>query len=452
MSSPGLAPRTAAWRILHDVHRGVPFDLTLERSLTGLEEPDRRLAHELAAGALRQRAPLDAAIAPHVSAGIDSVRPDLLDILRLGAYQLLFLERVPSHAAVSTSVDLARRVAGARVGAFVNAVLRRVAERREEGGERREEPARDAGSSLLPPPSSLLPLPSAADLAASYSHPEWLVARWVARFGLDEAERLLAWNNTRPRLVLQPARWEESAIVAALDRAGVRWAHAPFGAGIVVDATRPRDLPGFTAGAFHIQDPAQALAVRFFGLPERATVFDACAAPGGKALGLSAAVRFIAAADLKLPRVLRLRGNLERAARGSFATLVAAAEHAPIRMVDAVLLDVPCLGTGTLVRNPDARWRVSTEALARLAAQGARLLRALADTVRPGGWLCFATCSLEPEENETQVEAFLAEDPRFRREPGDLGQELMTEAGDFMTFPQRHGMDGAFAARLRRVA
>ena len=251
--------------------------------------------------------------------------------------------------------------------------------------------------------------------------------------------------------MLQPARWDEPAIVAALDRAGVQWAHAPFGSGVVVAATRPRDLPGFTAGAFHIQDPAQALAVRFFGLPERLTLFDACAAPGGKALGLSAPERFLAAADLRLPRVLRLRGNLERAARGPFATLVAAAEHAPIRPVDAVLLDVPCLGTGTLVRNPDARWRVSPDALVRLAAQGARLLRALADSVRPGGWLCFATCSLEPEENEAQIDAFLAEDQRFRREPGHLAAELMTQAGDFMTFPQRHGMDGAFAARLRRA-
>jgi 16S rRNA (cytosine967-C5)-methyltransferase len=447
MSSPGLGPRAAAWRILHDVHRGVPFDLALDRSLTGLEEPDKRLAHELAAGALRQRAPLDAAIAPHVSAGIDSVRPDLLDILRLGAYQLLFLERVPAHAAVSTSVDLARRVSGARVGAFVNAVLRRVSEKRQEAGGRRQEPTAE----VTPPASSLLPPASATDLAALYSHPEWLVARWIARFGLDEAERLLAWNNTRPALVLQPARWDEPAIIAALDRAEVRWAHAPFGAGIVVEATRPQDLPGFTAGAFHIQDPAQALAVRFFGLPERGTLFDACAAPGGKTLGLSTAHRFIAAADLRLPRVLRLRGNLERAGRGPFATLVADAEHAPIRPVDAVLLDVPCLGTGTLVRNPDARWRVSAEALGRLAAQGARLLRALAPTVQPGGLLCFATCSLEPEENESQVNAFLAEDVRFRREPGDLAPELLTEAGDLMTLPQRHGMDGAYAARLRRI-
>jgi 16S rRNA (cytosine967-C5)-methyltransferase len=447
MSSPGLGPRAAAWRILHDVHRGVPFDLALDRSLTALEEPDKRLAHELAAGALRQRAPLDAAIAPHVSAGIDSVRADLLDILRLGAYQLLFLERVPSHAAVSTSVDLARRVSGARVGAFVNAVLRRVAEKRQEAGGRRQE----AAASEKPPASSLLPPASATDLATIYSHPEWLVARWAARFGLDEAERLLAWNNTRPQLVLQPARWDESAIIPALDRAEVRWAHAPFGAGIVVEVTRPRDLPGFTAGAFHIQDPAQALAVRFFGLPERGTLFDACAAPGGKALGLSTARRFIAAADLRLPRVLRLRGNLARAGRGPFATLVADAEHAPVRPVEAVLLDVPCLGTGTMVRNPDARWRVSAEALARLTAQGARLLRALARSVRPGGMLCFATCSLEPEENASQVDAFLAEDSRFRREPGNLAPELMTDVGDFMTLPQRHGMDGAYAARLRRV-
>lgn len=431
----------------------MPFDLALERAFAGLDDPDRRLAHELAAGVLRQRATLDAAIAPHVSSGLPSVRSDLLDILRLGAYQLLMLARVPPHAAVSSSVDLARRVAGARVGAFVNAVLRRVATTRKQSSSG-EGPA--AGPELIgaprpsAPPRPLPPTPS--DLAATHSHPEWLVARWMARFGAEETERLLTWNNGRPQLVLQPLRWDEVAVIAVLDRAEVRWARAPFGAGLIVEATRPRELPGFAAGAFQVQDPAQALVMRYFELPEVGVCFDACAAPGGKALTTTSPRRFIAAADLRMPRLLRLRGNLERAGRGPCALLVAAAEHPPVRPVDAVILDVPCLGTGTMVRNPDARWRVSADALARLAAQGGRMVRALADSVRPGGWLCFATCSLEPEENQGQIDAFLAADPRFRREPGAAAPgELLTDAGDFMTLPHRHGMDGAYAARLRRV-
>lgn len=427
----------------------MPFDLALERALAGLEAADQRLAHEMAAGALRQRAPLDAAIAPHVSAGIASVRTDLLDILRLGAYQLLFLERVPPHAAVSTSVELARRVSGARVGAFVNAVLRRVSETRETGKAQREA---TAGLPLAAPDFRFAP--AAADLAASHSHPEWLVQRWLARFGPDETERLLLWNNARPQLVLQPARWDESAIVSGLDRAGVRWAHAPFGAGIVVESSRPRDLPGFAAGAFQIQDPAQALVIRFFDLPGEGTVFDACAAPGGKTLALTGPGRLVVAADRAFPRLRRLLGNLDRASRGPAAVLAADAERPAVRPVDAVLLDVPCLGTGTLVRHPDARWRVTPEALALLAAQGARMLAAQAAVVGPGGWLCFATCSLEPEENERQIDSFLAADGRFRREPpadGVAPAELLTGDGDLMIFPQRHGTDGAYAARLRRI-
>ncbi|MGH7559759.1 MAG: transcription antitermination factor NusB [Gemmatimonadales bacterium] len=440
--SPGLAARTAAWRILHDVHRGVPFDLAIDRAFGALtEEADRRLAHELAAGALRQRARLDGAIAPHVSLGLDSVRPDLLDILRLGAYQLLFLERVPPHAAVSTSVELARRVSGARVGAFVNAVLRRVAT------------AGDRGSLRGGAAETVEAAPACAtDLAAASSHPEWLVERWVARFGLDETERLLSWNNRRPSLVLQPARWDADAITAALDRAGVRWARAPYDAGIVVETSRPRELPGFASGAFQVQDPAQALVLRFFET-DAATVFDACAAPGGKTVGLSRSGRTVVAADRRRDRIRRLVGNLGRAASGPAFSLLASADRPPVRPVGAVLLDVPCLGTGALARNPDARWRVSADALEGLTEQASRFLRAQAEIVRPGGWLLFSTCSLEPEENETQVDAFLAADTRFRREPGaSAPADLLTAAGDLMILPQRHGMDGAYAARLRRVA
>src|SRR6266545_5680069 len=169
MPSPGLAPRSSAWRVLHDARRGVPFDLALHRALSGLAEPDRRLAHELAAGALRQRAALDAALAPHIAGGLARVRDDLLDILRVGAYQLLFLERVPRHAAVDTAVMLGRRLSGARVGGFINAVLRRVAECRGEG-----RGMRDEGKDIATP-TSLSPLSS--PLSVRYSHPEWLTAR-----------------------------------------------------------------------------------------------------------------------------------------------------------------------------------------------------------------------------------------------------------------------------------
>ncbi len=433
-SSPGLAPRAAAWRVLHDIRHEVPFDRALERALAGLPEADKRLAHELAAGVLRHRSPLDHAIAPHVTGGVTGVRDDLLDILRLGAYQLLFLERVPRHAAVDTAVTLGRRIAGARVGGFVNAVLRKLAEQGVESGE----PGAGPGN--------------AESLGTEYSHPAWLVDRWLARFGPEDTEKLLQANNTRPPLVIQPARWTLDALIAGLDQQGIPWDLAPFQAGLVITGRRPQELPGFASGSCYVQDPAQALVVRYLDLPAGAVLFDACAAPGGKAIAFTAHAGFVAAGDLRPARARRLRENLDRAAAGPAAVLVAAAEAPAVRPQQAVLLDTPCLGTGAFARHPDARWRVSEAALAHLADQGGRLLRALAETVRPGGLLFFSTCSLEPEENDVQIEAFLAGDARFRREPSStVPPELVTPAGDLMLLPQRHGTDGAYAARLRRI-
>ena len=453
MPTPGLAPRAAAWRVLHDLQRGIPFDLARERALSQLPEIDRGLAHEIAAGVLRHRNALDAALTPHLKQGTGGVRSDLLEILRLGAYQLLFLERIPPHAAVDTAVTLGRRIGGASVGGFINAVLRKVAETGRTGG-RKDRRAEAAGEEHVP--SSRLPdLPSAESLAAEYSHPEWLVTRWVARFGLAETERLVRANNARPPLVIQPARWSLEALTASLDAQSIPWHRAPFDAGLVVSERRPRELPGLATGAWYVQDPAQALVVRYASLPPGGIIFDACAAPGGKTIPLAVHARFLAAADLRPARARRLRKNLDRTGVERAAILVADAKNPPVRRLDAVVLDVPCLGTGTFARHPDARWRVTPDALGALVALGARLLRAQAEIVREGGLLVFSTCSLEPEENELQVEAFLAGDRRFRREPPPpeaLPAELLTSAGDLFLLPHRHGTDGAYAARLRRVA
>ena len=428
----GLASRTAAWRVLHDIRREVPFDLALERALGAVPESERGLAHELAAGVLRHRTILDAAIAPHLDRGPDRIRDDLLDILRLGAYQLLYLDRVPRHAAVDTAVSLGRRIAGARVGGFINAVLRKISET---GSEERVAKSEEE--------------PTASLLATRYSHPEWLVERWLKRFGGEETERLLQANNARPPLVVQPARWNRETLIASFEQQGISWHPAPFDAGLVVEGRRPQELPGFSAGSCFVQDPAQALVVRFFARL-RGALYDACAAPGGKAIAFSAG-GFVAAADLRPARARRLRENLLRAGHQPAAVLVADAGSPPVRPVPAVLLDAPCLGTGTFSRHPDARWRVTPEALAALAAEAGLLLRTLAAVVAPGGLLFFATCSLEPEENELQISAFLAEEPRFRREAGgSLPPELVTPAGDLMLLPHRHGTDGAYAARLRR--
>jgi 16S rRNA (cytosine967-C5)-methyltransferase len=432
-SAEGLQPRRAAFEVLRDVRGGRPFDAALDRAVRQLGEADRRLAHELAAGVLRGQRALDARLAPLVARGWDSVAPALKEVLRLGAFQLTALDRVPVHAAVDTSVALAKETAGIKAGGFVNAVLRRLGSAPE-----RTKPEGAA---------------SPGELAESASHPTWLVERWLERFGPEETAALLRWNNTRPRLVLQPAREGLDALERRWREAGIDVAPAPFGAGLVTDRTRPQELPGFTDGAFIVQDPAQALLAWYADLPPGATLYDACAAPGGKAITLGRAVARVVAADASRPRVRRLAANLRRAGSGREHPVVADARHPPVRPSAAVLVDAPCLGTGTFARHPDARWRVSAEALEELERRQAELLDGVARAVAPGGLLVYATCSIEPEENRLQVERFLVRHPEFRREPSDSFPAALTSPeGDLMILPQRHHMDGAFAARLRRFA
>lgn len=430
MSETGLAPRRAALRALMAVQSGAPLDIALSQVLGDLPDADRRLAHELAAGVLRRRTDLDARLIPLVRHGWGSVAPALREVLRLGAYQLTALDRVPAHAAVSTAVELAREAGGEKAARFTNAILRHL------------------GGQVAPPAFVVDP---GANLAAVHSHPEWLVRRWLARFGAEETAALLEWNNTQPSLVLQPARDDDAALTSRWAAAGFEPSRAPYDTGWVSPLARVTEIPGFGEGAFVVQDPAHALVARFAGAKDHLTVLDACAAPGGKSIALGRRGARIVSADRNRERVRRLAENLNRAGSGREWPVVADALHPPVRAADIVLLDAPCLGTGTFARHPDARWRATEEALASRVVLQAGLLRGAAEAVRVGGWLVYATCSLEPEENLDQVERFLSDDRRFERDPirGFPG-ELTTPAGDLELLPQRHGTDGAFAARLRR--
>ena len=374
---------------------------------------------------LRRQRELDTALE------LDRADPRLHDVLRLGAYQLRWLTRVPSHAAVSTSVELARQTVGEGVTGYVNHALRKLS------GARRTEHG------------------------AETTHPDWLVARWSARFGVDETMDLVRWNDRRPAITLQPARWNLDRLRREIRESGVQVTDAPFGAGLQLSAAPSsvlpalRDLPGYSAGAFIVQDPAHALVARFAAIPPGAQVYDACAAPGGKAVALEAAGARVLAGDARHERIGRLADTARRAGV-AIQCLAANLEAAPLRpgSVDAVFVDAPCSATGTMRRHPDARWRLQQGVFARAAERQERLLTAAAALVRPGGLLIYATCSLEPEENELVVESFLNGNREFTRSPRPpqdaAPAELVTGAGDFQSLPQRHGIDGAYAARLIR--
>ncbi len=393
-----------------------------------MDERDRRLAHELAAGVLRRRGDLDTALAPYAEHGWESVKPKLRDVLRIGAYQLLELDKVPAHAAVSTSTELAKKIVGERAAKFVNAILRKL---------------------------SANGAPSGSDAGSRRSHPAWLVLRWDARFGIEGTRDLLLWNDTPPPLVVQPARWSLDQLETAFRAEGLHVRRAAHGAGLVVEGRTPTKLPGYTEGGFMVQDPAQAIVTRFAAIPDGSVIYDACAAPGGKAIALGRTAGRqggrVLAADGNVARVRKLRVNLARAGSGREFILAADAAQPPCRPVEVVLLDAPCLGTGTFARHPDARWKVTPRALEVIVQRQAALLEGVAGVVKPGGLLVYATCSLEPEENELQVDRFLSAHPEFRRESApDADPTWLSPVGDLTLVPQVHGTDGAYAARLRR--
>jgi len=416
--------------VLRAVRGGAPFDAALASALGDLTEADRRLAHELAAGVLRARTTLDLAIARHVTADWRRVGEDVRDLLRLGAYQLLELDRVPAHAAVATAVDLAKREHGARSAGFVNAVLRRIARERHAGTAPPDAGTPERGDERTAP-----------ELARRSSHPEWLVARWVDAFGAERTASLLAGNNRRPNVHLQPARWDLDRLARELAAAGIPSEPAPGGAGLSVRGVRVERLPGFRDGGFVVQDAAQALGLAHAAIPDGAVVWDACAAPGGKTATLARRCRVVAS-DVQRERLARLLDTVQRAAP-EVRVLCADATRPPFGadQFDVVLLDAPCTATGTLAKHPDARWRITPARLQHLQALQQALLDGVAGTVRPGGVLAYMTCSLEPEENTAQMERFLTRHPAFRREREDL-----------LLFPPDRGTDGGYAARLVRIA
>jgi 16S rRNA (cytosine967-C5)-methyltransferase len=414
----GTPARTAALEVLRRVRSGRRFEEALTEAAASLDQRDRRLTYEIAAGVLRHRTRLDLRVDPLLTQRYQPLDPDLRDLLRIGAYQLLFLERIPRYAALSTTVEIAKQQLNPGAARLVNAVLRRL--------------TRDPGSSDGP----------FLDLADEHSHPRWLVERWTARFGHERTEALLRHNNQQPSLVLQPLDGSTPALEAMLSDAGIASTPAPLGVGVVVQTGSIRTLPGYECGAFVVQDAAQAHLLDSLSLPLGATVWDACASPGGKTAVLSRRARHVLASDLRRDRIQMLRDTVTRTAPG-VSLVVADARRPPLKYGarDVVLVDAPCSATGTMARHPDARWRLSADRLRHLVERQRAILDGVASILDVGGRLVYLTCSLEPEENELQIEDFLERHPSFDR-----------ACDDSFVFPADAGTDGGYAAQLSRRA
>ncbi len=431
--------RITAAETLADLRAGVLLDAAFDRRAAGLDARDRRWTQELVYGVLRGRSWLDAVIGERVRGGLVRLDPDLIDLLRLGTHQLFHMGSVPPYAAIGQTVELAKHRHGIGASKLANAVLRRLDRERD---------------NLAPE----VPADPIAALALKFSHPRWLIARWVARWGVDETAALLDANNHQAPLVVRPFGVVREQLEAMLESSGVSVTDAPLlrdslvlGGGVAL-----RELGAFHQGLFFVQDPAATLVTEYAAFPAGARVADLCAAPGGKAVELSRTAELVVASDASLARLGRLRETIARLELRNVHSIVSDARAGAIMPLDAVLVDAPCTGTGTFRRHPDARWRLTPHDIAVSAA--AQRFRSCTPRPRPSPradcW-CTALARSKPRRTDAQVETFLAaEHPEFTLEPPPAGTVPATvlDAGRLRVLPQRHGADGAFAARMRRRA
>ncbi|HYM70508.1 MAG TPA: 16S rRNA (cytosine(967)-C(5))-methyltransferase RsmB [bacterium] len=463
------APRTSREVALEVLHRvdddgawsGVLLRRVLERA--GLSAVEEALATELTLGTLRHRAEVDWTLARFTRTPLGALPARIRGVLRMGAYQLLFVPRIPPHAACSESVELAKRVGHVGTARLVNAVLRRVAaspERPQDGD-------------------------TVEAIAVRHSHPAWLVSRWVERFGVEETRALCDANNATPpsTIRLNTLRGAPDLIAARLADRGLCTEPSPWlpeGRRIVAAGDRRARASArqaaYNEGWFSPQDEASMLVARLLAPNPEETVIDACAAPGGKTTHLAALMENrgrIIACDVHPAKLDAVARQCARLGVSIVETrLLDAARLGETHAGEAhrVLVDAPCSGLGVLRRRPEIKWRLRPEDLRTRATEQRRILDGASAAVRSGGILVYSVCTSEPEEGVEVVEAFLAAHREFAPAstggwpPGsggvaapfgesDPSAAIARDAlGTALLLPHRTGTDGFFIAVLRRTA
>ena len=431
----------------------------MHRALTRrpMDARDKALAVEIAYGVLRRLATIDWRLRPVLQKPLGRLPIVVQMLLRVGAYQLLFLDRVPSSAAVSESVNLAKTQSGNLKrdwSGFVNAVLRAL--------------IRESS-----PPWPSVEKDAAQALAVRHSVPEWLCRRWLDRWGLDRAQTACEQTSGIPPLTLRINRLQISRdeFLSRLREAGLKAKAArisPVGVTLEEGVSIPV-LPGFAGGQFYVEDEAAQLIPPLLSVQPGEVVLDTCAAPGGKTTHLAELMKDtgqIYAMDRSQARLELLDANRRRLRHMSIVPIVGDVRDpkALSRVVgrhrlakfDRILVDAPCSGLGVLRRHPDAKWRKSSEQFERHHALQIQILESSALCLRPGGVLVYSTCSTEAEENEDVIDQFLRSHADFQRESVEPwlpegGEEFLTEHGDLSTAGNRDSMDAFYAARLKKV-
>lgn len=421
-----------------------------------MEPRERRFGMEIAFGSIRRMRTIDWMIQKASGRPIEGIDPIARAVLRTAVYQISFMGGVPVHAAVSEGVESGRRLGHSGIAAFVNAVLRKVS------------------SQDFDPGYPALENDPIAHLAITLSYPDWIVAEWVERFGTDLARSMLEAGNDQPAVVLRAntLRTSSDQLMSELASSGIgcrRGKYVPEAVELDSGIDSVESLPGYVQGNFAVQDESSMLASYAMGLTtlmangaHPALVIDACAAPGGKSAHMAALggdrVQ-IAAFDVSVARSARIRNTVQRLGLGNISVDELDARKLPERyegLAKAVLVDAPCTGLGVLSRRPDARWRRTVQQREDLALLQREILSACARCVCAGGTLVYTTCTVGPEENESQIEWFLGTHPDFALDhlapcmPTDSARALAGEGGLVQMLPGVHGVDGFFIARMRR--
>ena len=415
--------------------------LTKELSRTELSRLDRRLVTELVYGATKAWGSVDYVLGCYLNRPLSKIPPMIRAVLRMGIYQLFWLDKIPPSAAVNTAVDLAKKYAHPGTVKFVNAVLR--------------------SASRAPEKAAFPEADRALHLSLAKEHPLWLVKHWLREFGEAETIRLLDFDNEPPYLSLRAntLKISREGLVKKLQSLGLKTEISPWAPeGVICGGDLPLSaITPLSDGLCQAQDISSMLAAHVLGARPGETVIDACSAPGGKATHLAALMENrgkVIASDIYDHKLARVRENARRLGIGIIETKLVEAQQLGKKYpaaADRLLLDVPCSGLGVLRRRADARWRKTADTSKELLPLQREIMLGAADALKPGGVMVYSTCTMEESENAAMVESFLQARPDFSLSPA--GKFLPCAKRDetmIRLYPQRDGIDGFFIARLEK--
>ncbi|MFI5252079.1 MAG: 16S rRNA (cytosine(967)-C(5))-methyltransferase RsmB [Bacteroidota bacterium] len=436
--------RATAVKILNRIERSDSYLdklLDVELKAADISNADKGLLAELVHGVIRWQARLDWLLNRFTHGNFSKSEINIKNALRIALYQILFLDRVPQYAVVNEAVEFIKRIRGGKMADLVNAVLRNI--------------LRNMDNIRYP----TIEEDVLQHLTIFYSHPVWMVKRWLTRFSPAELEKMLAANNEIPSLSLRinKIKINPAAFLLMLDEQTI-----PYQGSTYIDyfirvksLSRITQMETFRMGYFSIQDESAALPVLLLSPQPGDRVIDLCAAPGGKTTLLGEMMKNegeILAIDKYEHKLNMVRTSCERLGITNVQHVVGDSTDIDIPPAKKVIVDAPCSGLGVLRKKPDIKWKRQLEDITQLASQQERLMENAARLVEPGGVLVYSTCTIEPEENELLVQSFLTRHPEFKIDDPSkfVNKSIITPEGYIATFPHRHQLDGSFAVRLTK--